>query len=131
MGIDVAVASVALGETMIEKHFTLSRADGGVDSVFSMEPDEMRTLVAENQRAWQSLGKVKYDPTEKEKVSFVFRRSIYVVENMRKGDVFTKKNLRIIRPGCGLPPKHYEAILGEKINKSVKKGTALLWDLIG
>ena len=91
----------------------------------------MRTLVVETERAWQSLGKVKYGPTEKETASLVFRRSIYVVEDMRKGDVFTKENIRIIRSGCGLLPKHYEAILGKKINKSVKKGTALLWDLIG
>jgi len=116
---------------MIEKHFTLSRAHGGVDSAFSMEPDEMRALVTETKRAWQALGKVSYGPTEKETVSLVFRRSIYVVEDMRKGDVFTKENLKIIRPGYGLQPKHYETILGKKINKSAKKGTALLWDMIG
>ncbi|MDL2123082.1 MAG: pseudaminic acid synthase [Deltaproteobacteria bacterium] len=130
MGIGTAIASVAIGASVIEKHFTLCRDDGGVDSSFSMEPDEMRTLVVETERAWQSLGKVKYGPTEKETASLVFRRSIYVVEDMRKGEVCTKKNLRIIRPGYGLQPKHYETILGKKINKSAKKGTALLWDMI-
>jgi sialic acid synthase SpsE len=92
MGIGAAVASVALGAIMIEKHFTLSRADGGVDSVFSMELDEMRTLVAETQRAWQALGKVEYGSTENETASLVFRRSIYDVKDMKKGDVFTKDN---------------------------------------
>ena len=116
---DIAKSTLPLVEMM-----------GGVDSSFSMEPDEMRTLVVETERAWQSLGKVKYGPTEKETVSLVFRRSIYVVEDMRKGEVFTKENLRIIRPGYGLQPKHYETILGKKINKSAKKGTALLWDMI-
>lgn len=130
MGIGTAIASVSLGASVIEKHFTLSRADGGVDSTFSMEPDEMRTLVIETERAWQSLGKIKYGPTEKEKASLVFRRSIYVVEDMKKGDVFTKENLKIIRPGYGLQPKHYETILGKKIKKSVQRGTAFSWDMI-
>ena len=131
MGIGTAIASVTLGASVIEKHFTLCRDDGGVDSSFSMEPDEMRTLVVETERSWQALGKVKYGPTDKEATSLVFRRSIYVVEDMKKGDVFTENNLRIIRPGNGLLPKHYESILGKKTNKSVKKGTAVLWDLIG
>ena len=91
----------------------------------------MRTLVVETEKAWQSLGKVKYGPTEKETASLVFRRSIYVVEDMRKGDVFTKENIRIIRPGYGLHPKHYETILGKKIKKSVQRGTAFSWNLIG
>lgn len=130
MGIGTAIASVAIGASVIEKHFTLCRDDGGVDSSFSMEPDEMRTLVVETERAWQSLGKIKYGPTEKETASLVFRRSIYVVEDMRKGDVFTKENLRIIRPGYGLHPKHYQTILGKKIKKSAQRGTAFSWDMM-
>lgn len=130
MGTGVSVASVALGATVIEKHFTLSRADGGVDSTFSMEPDEMKALVVETERAWQALGKVSYGPTEKEKASMVFRRSLYVVEEMKAGDMFTKENLRAIRPGHGLPPKYYDVLLGKKVNKKTKKGTPIQWDLI-
>ena len=131
MGIGTAVASVALGATMIEKHFTLSRADGGVDSAFSMEPDEIRTLVIETERAWQALGKVSYGPTEKEKKSLTFRRSLYVVKDMKKGDILTKENLRAIRPGLGLPPKYYALLLGKCINRDVKCGTAISWELVG
>ncbi|MBU0729463.1 MAG: pseudaminic acid synthase [Proteobacteria bacterium] len=130
MGIGTAITAVALGASVIEKHFTLSRDAGGVDSSFSIEPAEMRALVVEAENAWKSLGTITYGPTEKETASLVFRRSIYVVEDMNKGDVFTKDNLRVIRPGYGLQPKHYEAIIGKKINKSVTRGTALLWDLI-
>ena len=131
MGIGTAVASVALGVTIIEKHFTLSRADGGVDSAFSMEPDEMRALVIETKRAWQALGKVSYGPTEKEKKSLIFRRSLYIVQDMKKGDILTKENLRAIRPDLGLPPKYYDMLIGRKVNKAVKKGTSVSWDLIG
>ena len=102
----------------------------GVDSSFSMEPDEMRTIVVESERAWQSLGKVKYGPTEKETSSLVSRCSIYVVDDMKNGDVFTQENLGIIRPDYGLQPKHDEIILGKKIKKSVPRGTAFLWDMI-
>lgn len=131
MGIGAAVASVALGATMIEKHFTLSRADGGVDSAFSMEPNEMHDLVAETERAWQALGKVSYGPTEKEKKSLIFRRSLYIVQDMKKGDILTKENLRVIRPGLGLPPKYYEILLGKRINRDIKCATAVSWDLVG
>ena len=130
MGIGAAVASVALGVTMIEKHFTLSRADGGVDSAFSMEPDEMRTLVAETERAWQALGKISYGPTEKEQKSLIFRRSLYIVKDMKEGDILTKENLRAIRPGLGLPPKYYDTLLGKRVNKDVQRGTALSWELL-
>jgi len=130
MGIGVAVASVALGATMIEKHFTLSRAHGGVDSAFSMEPDEMHTLASETKRAWPALGKVSYGPTEKEKKSLIFRRSLYIVQDMKKGDILTKENLRAIRPGLGLPPKYYDILLGKRVKKEVKIGTPLQWDLI-
>jgi len=130
MGIGVAVASVALGATMIEKHFTLSRAHGGVDSAFSMEPDEMRTLVVETKRAWQALGKVSYGPTEKEKKSLTFRRSLYIVQDMKKGDVLTKENLRAIRPGLGLPPKYYDMLLGKRVGRNAKRGTPVNWKLL-
>ncbi|MEO4054186.1 pseudaminic acid synthase [Solibacillus sp. CAU 1738] len=125
MGIGVAVASVALGATVIEKHFTLNRADGGVDSAFSMEPAEMKALVEETERAWLAMGKVTYGPTEKEKASLKFRRSIYVSKDIEEGEEFTKDNIKIVRPGYGLEPKYYENILGKVANKSMKKGTPL------
>ena len=131
MGIGAAVASVALGATMIEKHFTLSRADGGVDSDFSMEPDEMRALVSETESAWQALGKITYGPTKEEKKSLVFRRSLYIVRDMKKGDILTKENIRAIRPGLGLAPKYYDILLGKRIKKDVQRGTAVSWELVG
>lgn len=131
MGIGVSVASVALGATVIEKHFTLRRADGGVDSTFSMEPEEMKALVIESERAWQGLGKISYGPMEAEKASIVFRRSIYIVEDLKAGDVLTEKNTRCIRPGFGLPPKYYGIILGKKVKQDVKRGTGLRWDMLG
>ena len=131
MGVGAAVAAVAHGATVIEKHFTLRRADGGVDSVFSLEPEEMKSLVIETERAWQSLGKVKYGPTEAEKGSLTFRRSLYIAEDMKAGDILTEKNLRIVRPGLGLPPKYYDVLLGRKVNRDVKRGTAVKWELVG
>jgi N-acetylneuraminate synthase len=132
MGIGVAVASVALGASVIEKHFTLARADGGVDSTFSMEPAEMSALVVESQRAWQALGRVQYGPASAaEETSRQYRRSLYVVHDMQAGDVFTTANLRAIRPGLGLPTAHYETLLGKKVNQAVKRGTPASWDLIG
>ena len=130
MGVGVSVAAVAQGATVIEKHFTLSRADGGVDSAFSLEPEEMTQLVVETKRAWQSLGRVQYGPTEAEKASMKFRRSLYIAEDMKAGDVLTPKNLRSVRPGMGLPPKYYDQLLGKKINKDMARGTALKWDLL-
>ena len=131
MGIGVSVASVALGASVIEKHFTLNRADGGVDSTFSMEPSEMAQLVIEAQSAWQALGKISYGVTEAEKKSIVFRRSLYIVQDMQAGDVLTSENLRAIRPGLGLPVKFIEQFLGKRITRSVQRGTPLAWDLIG
>lgn len=131
MGVGVSVASVALGATVIEKHFTLSRADGGVDSAFSLEPEEMSMLVVETGRAWQSLGRVVYGPTESEKPSTVFRRSIYVVHDLKAGDVLTRENVRCIRPGRGLPPKYFDILLGRQVKQDVKKGTPMSWDLLG
>jgi N-acetylneuraminate synthase len=130
MGLGVSVASVALGATVIEKHFTLKRADGGVDSAFSMEPDEMAQLVTESERAWQSLGKIAYGPTEAEKKSLMFRRSLYVVEDMQAGDVLTNANVRAIRPGLGLPTKFIDVVIGKRIARDVRRGTGLQWDLI-
>jgi len=130
MGVGVSVASVALGASVIEKHFTLNRSDGGVDSTFSMEPAELAALVAESTRAWQALGAVSYGPTDAELKSLAFRRSLYVVEDMRAGERFTSRNLRAIRPGRGLPPKHYDQLLGRDVRIDVKRGTPVSWDLI-
>ena len=131
MGVGVSVASVALGASVIEKHFTLDRADGGVDSTFSMEPAEMAQLVLETERAWQALGQVSYGPTESEKKSIQFRRSLYVVQDLKAGDVLTLENVRAIRPGLGLPPKYFEQVLGKAVKQDVKRGTALAWGLLG
>jgi pseudaminic acid synthase len=130
MGIGAAVAAIALGACFIEKHFTLSRADGGVDSAFSMEPEEMRQLVIETERAWQALGQISYSPGEQESKSLKFRRSLYIAEDMAAGEVLTPENLRIVRPGYGLEPKYYDVVLGKKVNRAVTKGTPLSWDLI-
>jgi len=130
MGVGVSVASVALGATVIEKHFTLNRADGGVDSAFSMEPGEMAQLVAETERAWQALGRVSYGATEVEKKSMVFRRSLYVVQDLKAGDLLTKENVRAIRPGLGLPPKYLERVLGKRVSRDVGRGTGLQWDFL-
>ena len=130
MGIGTSIAAVAHRATVIEKHFTLNRADGGVDSAFSMEPEEMKHLVIETERAWQSLGQIKYGPSEAEKRSSIFRRSLYIAKDMKKGEIFTEKNLRIVRPGLGLPPKYYDVLLGRKVIKNLKKGTATSWDII-
>jgi|CXWL01.1.fsa_nt_gi N-acetylneuraminate synthase len=131
MGIGASVAAVAHGATVIEKHFTLRRADGGVDSAFSLEPEELRMLVVETERAWQSLGKVTYGPSEAEKKSLMFRRSIYIGADLKAGDVLTPENLRCVRPGKGLPPKYYEMLLGRRVNQDVKKGAPMGWELIG
>ncbi|RXE55205.1 N-acetylneuraminate synthase [Methanoculleus taiwanensis] len=131
MGVGAAVAAVAHGATVIEKHFTLCRADGGVDSAFSLEPEELRTLVVETERAWQSLGEVRYGPGDAEKRSLVFRRSLYIAEDLAAGDLLTRENLRCVRPGLGLAPKYYDMLLGRRVNRDVKKGTPMAWELIG
>lgn len=131
MGTGVAVASVALGASVIEKHFTLCRADGGVDSAFSLEPAEMAALVVETERAWQALGAISYGVTEAEKKSLQFRRSIYIARDIAAGETLTSENLRCVRPGLGLPPKYYETLLGRKVNRDVKMGTPMSWDLLG
>lgn len=131
LGIGASVAAVTLGATVIEKHLTLSRADGGVDGAFSMEPTEMAQLVKECNAAKLALGEIKYGPTLAEEKSLVFRRSIYVAKDMRKGEPFTLENLKIVRPGKGLKPAVLANILGKKINCDAEKGTPLAWDLIG
>jgi N-acetylneuraminate synthase len=130
MGIGVSVASIAMGATVIEKHFTLCRADGGVDSAFSMEPAEMRMLVEESKRAWQALGKIHYGISESEKNSIIFRRSLYVCKDIKKGETFTEKNVRSIRPGLGLQPKYLDIVIGKKATEDIKHGTPLNWDLL-
>ncbi|WP_110955291.1 pseudaminic acid synthase [Anaerosinus massiliensis] len=130
LGIGAAVASIALGATVIEKHFTISRANGGVDSAFSLEPAEMKMLVEEANRAYEAMGQVHYGISEQEKKSLQFRRSLYIVEDMRNGDVITEKNMRAIRPGLGLSPKYYDAFYGKRVCRNVKKGTPVQWDLI-
>jgi N-acetylneuraminate synthase len=130
MGIGAAVASVALGATVIEKHVTLRRADGGVDSAFSLEPDELAQLVTETERAWQALGEISYGPLEAERGSLQFRRSLYVVQDIPPGGALTSENVRAIRPGFGLPVKYLNAILGQKVPSGAKRGTALSWDMI-
>lgn len=130
MGIGVSVASVALGATVIEKHFTLARADGGVDSTFSMEPSELAQLVVETERAWQALGKVNYGATAAEEKSRVFRRSIYASADIEEGQPLTRDNTRVIRPGYGLSPKYLEQIIGRPAKQAIKRGTPISWDLI-
>ena len=130
LGIGVATASVALGATVIEKHFTLNRADGGVDSAFSIEPAEMKQLIDETRAAWQSLGREYVGPTEAEKSSITFRRSLYIVKDMKAGDLLTANNVRAIRPGLGLPAKYLVAVLGKKVSRDVICGTALTFGML-
>ncbi|KQL48732.1 pseudaminic acid synthase [Brevibacillus choshinensis] len=131
LGIGVAVASVALGASVIEKHFTLCRADGGVDSEFSLEPKEMRLLALESERAWKSIGGISYGPGQNDQKSLQYRRSLYIVQDLREGDMITEETVKAIRPGLGLPPKFYETLLGKRVNRHVKKGTPASWDLFG
>jgi N-acetylneuraminate synthase len=128
MGIGVSIASVALGAVVVEKHFTLSRTDGGVDSAFSIEPHELKLLVTETERAWQSLGKISYGPSESELKSLQFRRSLYISNDIKKGEIFTRENVRVVRPGFGLEPKYFDLILGKKASDDFIKGTAVTWE---
>jgi N-acetylneuraminate synthase len=129
-GIGVAIAAVSLGATVIEKHFTLNRSDGGVDSAFSMEPSELSMLVTECEQARLALGTVMYGPTNAELGSLKFRRSIYIVEDVQEGDTLTAQNIKTIRPGDGLPPKYYDYLLGKKVSCSAKRGEPVTWDLL-
>ena len=130
MGSAVPIAAVALGACVIEKHFTLKRSDGGVDSAFSMEPHEFKSMIQDVTSAWEAIGHVHYGLTETEKKSKTYRRSIYVTKDVKAGDTLTQENIRVIRPGLGLEPKYYETVLGKKAKESYKKGTALSWDKI-
>ena len=130
MGVGAAISAVAHGATVIEKHFTLARADGGVDSAFSLEPHEMHSLVIETERAWQSLGKVTYGPSEADVDSIALRRSIYISEDVKAGEVLTTENLRCVRPGMGLLPKYFDVLLGRRVNRDITKGTPMQWELL-
>ena len=130
MGCGAAVAAVALGATVVEKHFTLSRADGGVDSAFSLEPAELALLRTETARAWQALGQVVFGGSAAEAKSMVFRRSLYVAKPLQPGDVLSADNLRAVRPGFGLAPKYLERVLGMRVNRPLAAGTPLQWDLL-
>ena len=130
MGCGVAIASVAMGAVLVEKHFTLRRADGGVDSAFSLEPEEFSTLRVETERAWQSIGHVTYGGTLEEEKSRAFRRTLYISRDMKAGEVLSRDNFRIVRPGFGLAPKYFDTMLGKRINKDAVAGTPLSWDLL-
>jgi pseudaminic acid synthase len=130
MGVGTAVAAVALGATVIEKHFTLRRADGGVDAAFSLEPEELSQLVTETGRAWQALGQTTYGTNEQERKSMVFRRSLYVVKDIAAGEALTQENVRAIRPGLGMAPKHLDTIVGMVVHQSIRRGTPLTWDVL-
>jgi pseudaminic acid synthase len=130
MGCGAAVAAVALGAVMVEKHFTLSRADGGVDSAFSLEPAEFAMLRIETERAWQAMGAPSFGPSRAEAGSLQFRRSLYVVEDLKAGDVLTARNLRAIRPGHGLPTRELPALLGRRVQRDVARGTPTSWALL-
>jgi N-acetylneuraminate synthase len=129
-GIGVAVAAVALGAVVVEKHVTLARADGGVDSAFSLEPTELQSLVVETERAWRARGSIHYGPTEAERASVRFRRSLYIVEDVRAGEVISEKHIRAIRPGNGLPPKFIDDFIGKRAARDTPRGTAVSWDLL-
>jgi pseudaminic acid synthase len=131
LGSGVPCAASALGATVIEKHFTLRRADGGVDASFSLEPHEFKVLVEETQRAWASVGQVVYGGASSEKKSLKFRRSLYVARDIKAGDTLTQENLRIVRPGYGLAPKNLDVLLGRKVNRDLPAGTAMKWEFIG
>ncbi|MBU2977943.1 pseudaminic acid synthase [Alteromonas sp. C1M14] len=127
-GIGAAVASVALGASVIEKHFVLDRNAGGVDAAFSLEPNELALLVTETKRAWQAMGKVTYGGSQAEDAAKQYRRSIYVSADIAQGEVLTKDNLKVVRPAFGLAPKHWQEVLGGKARQALKKGTALSWE---
>ncbi len=128
LGIAVPIASVALGATIIEKHFTLSRSAPGPDSSFSLEPAELAAMVEAVRAVEKAMGEVRYGVTSNQEKSRNFRRSLFVVENMRSGEEFTERNVRAIRPGNGLPPKHYKVILGKHAARDVSKGQPLSWE---
>jgi N-acetylneuraminate synthase len=129
LGIGVAVASVALGACFIEKHFTLKRSEGGVDSAFSLEPHEFELLVKESHRAWESLGKINYELTPSERVTHSLRPSLYFVKSLSKGQIVLSEHIRSVRPGKGLAPKEIDRVIGLSLNEDVAYGTPVSWDL--
>lgn len=131
LGIEVATAAVAIGACFIEKHFTLRRADGGPDAIFSLEPEELTALTKASRNAFAALGTGSEQRAEVEKDNIIFRRSIYVVRDIAKGEVLTTDNVRIIRPGYGLAPKHFSDVIGKAAASAIARGTPLSWDLIG
>jgi pseudaminic acid synthase len=128
LGTSVAIASVALGATLIEKHMTLKRSEGGVDSHFSLEPHEFKQLVEDSTIAWQALGTVHYGPLPSEKLVHTLRPSLFFVEDLPEGAILEAKHLRTLRPALGLPPKEIDRLIGKRLAKSVKKGTPVQWD---
>jgi pseudaminic acid synthase len=130
LGISVPIAAVALGAKIVEKHFTLCRADGGPDAAFSLEPNELETMVKSIRETEKALGQVSYELTEKMKSSREFSRSLFVVENVKKGETFTEKNIRSIRPGFGMHPRYLNNIIGRKASENIQRGTPLKWNLI-
>lgn len=127
-GIGVAVASVALGASVVEKHFVLDRNAGGVDAAFSLEPSELKSLVTETKRAWQAMGQVRYGGSKVEAAAKQYRRSIYVSDNIKAGDVLNESNLKIVRPAFGLAPRHWQDVIGKVAAQDLAKGTALCWE---
>lgn len=130
LGIGVPLAAVGLGAVLIEKHVTLDRSDGGLDAAFSLEPHELRDLVRESERAWQSIGEVRYGPLPAEHPSLEHRRSLYVTRDLQAGEELTHENLRSIRPANGLPPRHLDDLLGRRVARNVTRGTPASWDLL-
>jgi pseudaminic acid synthase len=130
MGIGVALAATGLGATVVEKHFTLRRADGGVDSAFSIEPDELKSLVVESERACLSLGEVSYGVQKNEQKSLLFKRSLFAVKDIKTGEPLTRENIKVIRPGKGLAPKHFDTVLESKASSDIAKGTPLTWGMV-
>jgi pseudaminic acid synthase len=131
LGIGVSIAAVSLGAMIVEKHFTLSRKAKSPDSFFSLEPEEFRRLACNIRMVEKAIGKIHYGPTKGEKEGKVFRRSLFSVRNIRKGEILSEENVRSIRPGFGLPPKYLGDVLGKRSKKSIPKGTPLRWDMFG
>jgi pseudaminic acid synthase len=130
LGSATSVAAIALGGAVIEKHFTIARADGGPDADFSLEPDEFKRLCDDCHNAWLSLGEVSYRTKSAEEGNVVFRRSLYAVRDIAEGEAFTPENVRVIRPGYGLPPRHYDRVIGTQASCAIERGTALAWPMV-
>ena len=130
LGNSVALAAVALGSCVIEKHFVLDRRAGGVDAEFSLEADELKQLVQETETVWRAMGKVQYGGSENEQASKKYRRSVYSFRDIKAGECLSEQNIRVIRPGFGLPPKHYEQLLGKTARQDIPRGTPIRWELL-